>query len=92
MTRMFLALFYILNKLFHCRTCDNRDVFVQTKKQPASRELPLLFSAHPECVAAHLVIAGKALDYNCPGSTSFSLGGKLASYFSNSSGIRSVTK
>ena len=32
------------------------------------------------------------LDYNCPGSTSFSLGGKLASYFSNSSGFRSVTK
>ena len=45
-----------------------------------------------DLVAAHLVIAGKTLDYSCPGSTSFSLGGKLASYFSNSSGIRSVTK
>ena len=64
----------------------------RVKKQPASCELPLLFSARSDCVVARLVIAGKALDYSCPGSTSFSLGGKLASYFSNSSGIRSVTK
>lgn len=60
-----------------------------------SRAAFAIFRAFPErsdCVAAHLVIAGKALDYSCPGSTSFSLGGKLASYFSNSSGFRSVTK
>ena len=59
--------------------------------------IPGNIATHSNCVvahlvAAHLVIAGKAFDYNCPGSTSFSLGGKLASYFSNSSGIRSVTK
>ena len=59
--------------------------------------IPRNIATHFNCVAAHLVvvhlvIAGKTLDYNCPGSTSFSLGGKLASYFSNSSGIRSVTK
>ena len=74
------------------------------KKQPASRELPLLFSVHSRehrdafqlCCRTSRRRAScydlSTLDYNCPGSTSFSLGGKFASYFSNSSGIRSVTK